>query len=298
MFNFNASLVRRRFLAWILLPSMMCLAAPGWAHGGAGSGGGGGHGGGGHGGGHFGGGHSHSHSTAGHEGRHFGWLHFNFRTRAASRIAAPDPANRAPIHAFSSTSIRTIPLEPSRLLAGEERSARSSFRHQDRRLFGRFPRVHSSGCFFNGFNQVCFFEPVLPLFFASGFYFSSFDFGFDDDAMYLSGDLTSPDTMPGGVTADIDAALPDPQSTLDASAGPPTEFPGKGLDPRFFLLILRNGGDHVVTDYWVTDGYIEYVSRDGGRSHIPIEALDLQASVTANSYRGLPFTLRSASPTP
>ena len=29
--------------------------------------------------------------------------------------------------------------------------------------------------------------------------------------------------------------------------------------------------------YWVADGYLEYITPDGTRSHIPLEALDLQA---------------------
>jgi hypothetical protein len=308
MFIDATSLVRRRYLAWILLTSMMCLPASGWAqHGGAG------HSGGGHtNGGHSGGGHSsHTRSTRAQTGGHlFGWLHFNFRNRSGSRGAAP-PANpadtflrsaelrkRAPIHALPSTSIRTIPLDSPKFLAGKESSTPSRFRHQPRLLLGRFPCVHSSGCFFNGFNQVCFFEAALPVVFWSGFYWPFFDIGLGGDAMDQPGDLTWADTMPTGVAADTYSALANPPSTSAASVGPPSEFPGKGLDPRFFLLILKNGTDLVVTDYWAADGYIEYVSRDGSRSHIPIEALDLQASVTANSYRGLPFMLRSVPPEP
>jgi len=47
-------------------------------------------------------------------------------------------------------------------------------------------------------------------------------------------------------------------------------------------------------DYWLADGYLEYVSLDSTRGHVPLEALDLQATVTENSRHGLPFVLRSA----
>ena len=57
--------------------------------------------------------------------------------------------------------------------------------------------------------------------------------------------------------------------------------------------MLNNGTRHVVTDYWVADGYLEYISPDGTRSHIPLEALDLQNAVTQNAPRGRPFVLRS-----
>jgi hypothetical protein len=66
------------------------------------------------------------------------------------------------------------------------------------------------------------------------------------------------------------------------------------LDKGAFLLVLKNGTSHAVTDYWVADGYLEYVSTDGTRSHIPLEALDLQSTVVFNAPRGLPFVVRSA----
>lgn len=83
---------------------------------------------------------------------------------------------------------------------------------------------------------------------------------------------------------------PEPQPPTNA----PMSFRGQGLDRRFFLLILKNGTEQIVTDYWITDGYLEYVSHDGSRSHVPIEALDFQATVLENSHRGLSFVLRNA----
>ncbi len=59
------------------------------------------------------------------------------------------------------------------------------------------------------------------------------------------------------------------------------------------MLVLNNGTRHAVTDYWVADGYLEYISPDGTRSHIPLEALDVQNTVTQNAPRGRPFVLRS-----
>lgn len=64
---------------------------------------------------------------------------------------------------------------------------------------------------------------------------------------------------------------------------------GKGI----FLLVLKNGTTHAVSDYWLSDGYLEYLRSDGVRSHFPLEALDLQQTVAMNSPRGLPFVLRS-----
>jgi len=49
-----------------------------------------------------------------------------------------------------------------------------------------------------------------------------------------------------------------------------------------------------LTDYWLDDGYVEFVSDDSVRSHIPRDALDLKKTVIENSAAGLPFVLRSA----
>ncbi|MGA2643593.1 MAG: hypothetical protein ABSF15_02700 [Candidatus Sulfotelmatobacter sp.] len=68
------------------------------------------------------------------------------------------------------------------------------------------------------------------------------------------------------------------------------QAPGKGV----FLVVLKNGISHAVTDYWVADGYLEYISPDGTRSHFRLDALDLQNTVTQNAPRGLPFVLRTA----
>lgn len=309
MFDYSAFLVRHRSLAWMVLLWIMCLITSAEAqHGGGGHGGGGGHSSGGHvgghsSGGHFGGGHSSDHrSTSGHSGGHFGWLHFNFRNRGLHRTApanvtdvlvarAPEPTRGKLAHPRPSTLIRTIPLETASFATGKKPPSSSWLLHRPRHFFGRFPCPHSSGCYFDGFNQVCFFEPLL-LIFSSGTYFGLRDYGFDGDAMDQSGELAPTDTVPIATAADTESESP--PSTPTTSAGPSSDSRDKGLDPRFFLLILKNGTETVVTDYWVADGYIEYVSRDGSRSHFPIEALDLQETVKENSHRGLAFSLRSA----
>jgi hypothetical protein len=58
--------------------------------------------------------------------------------------------------------------------------------------------------------------------------------------------------------------------------------------------VLHNGVSHAVTDYWVADGYLEYISPNGTRNHVPLDALDLQNTVMRNATRGLSFVLRFA----
>jgi hypothetical protein len=287
----------------ISLTASLCLLASAQAqHGG----GGGGHGGGGHfGGGHFGGGHSghsghssHSHASTGHTGgRHWGWLHFGSRKNAGRNGAPSYIANEFRTaemigsrrsHPLPSTYIRTVPLR-SMLSSPDERfSTYHRFRHHPG-FFGRgFRRFPGSGCFFNGY-QVCFFEPAWSLlYFSAGFDLFPFDWGFGDDNGYTADATDSTDMM---TAPPMDSEAEEPANTSTVA---PPPLRGLDLDPRLFLLILKNGAERVVTDYWLSDGYIEYVNRDGSRSHIPVGALDLEETVRNNSARGLDFVLRSA----
>jgi hypothetical protein len=168
-------------------------------------------------------------------------------------------------------------------------------------FFTRFRRFSSSGCFLNGVTQVCFFEPFLPLLCFSGCFDPFYSaFGFGGDSLDL-GDVNSPGPMQSEMSAiPVPPANPSDDDTAErnssvrpgATLGAATEdlALGKGV----FLLVLNNGTSHAVTDYWVADGYLEYISPDGTRSHIPLEALDLQNTVTQNAPRGLPFVLRPA----
>ena len=299
-------------LLWVI-----CLLVPAEAqHGG----GGGGHSGGGHfGGGHFGGGHSSGRHSAGSQGRgHFGWLRFwsgrHSSRRAETRTSSTFTSDVSPhgpsrLGTFASLAgTRSISRTPSTLLwspplfhaapAAEVFSLSSTVHRRRDFFFNRYSRFSSSGCFLNRLNQVCFFEPILPLLSFAG-YFDPFDFGFGEDSLDLGNDNDLNSQAPG--QAEMSAIPPAPNSPDDdtaegnSSALPASTATGQqSLDNGVFLLVLKNGTSRAVTDYWVADGYLEYISPDGSRSHFPLEALDLQNTVTQNAPRGLPFVLRFA----
>jgi hypothetical protein len=168
-------------------------------------------------------------------------------------------------------------------------------------FFSRDSRFSSSGCFWNRATQVCFFEPFLPLLSFSG-YFDPFYFGFGGDSFDLGNDngLNSQAPGQGEMSAIPPAAnLPDDDTGEGNSPASPGAMSSalsgqQSLNNGVFLLVLKNGASHAVADYWVSDGYLEYISPDGSRSHFPLEALDLQNTVKQNAPRGLPFVLRLA----
>jgi hypothetical protein len=270
---------------------------------------------GGFGGGHFGGGHSgggghssHANASAGHTaGHHWGWLHFGSRKRSSrdqslsgNTVNELRPAemigsgNR--LRAIPSTYISTIPLRSPLSSSTKWFSTYAGVGHHpdhySNHWFVVFHPVPTSGCFYNGFNQVCFFQPAWPLFwFSAGF--SWFPFGWGSSGDYGdTSDVTGSADMTAAPAMDSEPEASPNVSNNNTIAAQPIR--GLDLDPRFFLLILKNGAERVVTDYWLTDGYIEYVSSDGSRSHIPVEALDLEETVRNNTARGLSFVLRSA----
>jgi hypothetical protein len=145
--------------------------------------------------------------------------------------------------------------------------------------------------------QVCFFEPLVPFFCFSAGFDSFFGFGFGTNSI---DDLSSLGTLQSGLNASLATETPQldtsPENSPSRTEATPDAAADQVREMGVFALVLKNGTLHAVTDYWLADGYIEYVERNGGRSHIPLEALDLERTVAANSPRGLPFVLRSARP--
>jgi len=308
------------FLATAFLCAIFLLSPAAAQHGG---GGGGGHGGGG-GGGHSGGGHSSSghssghssshssaHSGGSHSGGHFGWLHFGRHPghKEGSEAAADfGPSSYVPAGLWNLRTRRgspgrmpttllwsPLPLRPRLERRGLFPTASVPLR-QDRFFRHRFPRFGVSGCFFNGLTQVCFFEPFFSLFCGGlGYYDSGFGFedgwtGWGDDAGLTQSDMAAmADAGSAANPADNDGA--EENSTPAEPAAVPEE--DRDLGAGVFVLVLHNGTTQRVTDYWTADGYLEYVSPDGTRSHVPLDALDLQGTVLRNAPRGLAFVLRS-----
>jgi hypothetical protein len=140
--------------------------------------------------------------------------------------------------------------------------------------------------------QICFFEPFWPLFGFGYFgygdgYGANWDNGADWSGMdegEITGVTQPPEQTPPG--ADQNSAAWD----AAAQAGARED---RDLGKDVFVLVLRNRTTHAVTSYWAGDGYLEYVSPDGTRSHVPLDALDLESTVVRNQVRGLPFVLRT-----
>lgn len=58
------------------------------------------------------------------------------------------------------------------------------------------------------------------------------------------------------------------------------------------LLVFRDHSIQAVTDYWLEDGQLHYVTSDGARHMVPLDELDVDMSVQLNRERGVGFVLR------
>ncbi len=115
---------------------------------------------------------------------------------------------------------------------------------------------------------------------------------------YLADDYYSPDNSgytdlggdyiaePGGtVPPDVEAGTPNPDEFGPAQTA---QAPAQ--------IILKDGSAYAVKSYWVSNGEIYYQPVTGGLSHVPVDQLDLAATVAANSRNGVPFTLSDRPP--
>ncbi len=74
-------------------------------------------------------------------------------------------------------------------------------------------------------------------------------------------------------------------------AGEPSASSQQG-SRRLTLLQLKNGSMYGLTDYWLEDGRLHYITSYGGENSVPIEEIDFDKTVQLNSESGVEFVLR------
>lgn len=61
------------------------------------------------------------------------------------------------------------------------------------------------------------------------------------------------------------------------------------------LLQLKDGSMYGLTDYWVVDGRLRYVTDYGGSNSIPLNRIDLPKTIQLNAEHGVKFYVQSDS---
>ena len=60
------------------------------------------------------------------------------------------------------------------------------------------------------------------------------------------------------------------------------------------IIYLKDGTSFAVTDYWVADGQLHYVTSYGGENAVDLDQLDLERTTDENAKQGIAITLRPA----
>jgi hypothetical protein len=153
------------------------------------------------------------------------------------------------------------------------------------RFFGGFPVQQ---CFFNGFTSVCAVQPA----FFSPFGFGNVGWPFWGWNGYNTGYENTVTAQP--TEQPVETTPPNDYSTFQPGTAPEPLPPEQANASPLILLVLKDGSVYGVTDYWLEEGKLHYLTSYGGANDIPIEQLDLQKTVDENWARGVEFALRPA----
>jgi hypothetical protein len=143
------------------------------------------------------------------------------------------------------------------------------------------------GCFGYGFGSGYGYGGGLGYFGATSGGYGS---GWTDAGSESSANVTSPDNVdsyllaaPGTGGAEAAADSSDGTQVLRTDSAP---------QQTYVLLYLKDGSSFAVSDYWLADAKLHYVTSYGGDNAVDESRLDLQRTVNENAARGVDFTLR------
>jgi hypothetical protein len=110
----------------------------------------------------------------------------------------------------------------------------------------------------------------------------SSDNGYGTDLSYSGSQDNSPsqETNPS-----LYAAAP------ETSQGPQSATEGPAEKHVTAVLYFKDGSSYAVTNYWLADGKLHYITSYGGENAVDQKDLDLQRTVDENAAQGLTFTL-------
>lgn len=76
---------------------------------------------------------------------------------------------------------------------------------------------------------------------------------------------------------------------------PPPVIPPP-LPSPLILLVFKDHSIYAVTDYWLENGQVYYVTSQGDQYSVPVEQIDFDMTLQLNQERGVPFLLERRPP--
>lgn len=92
-------------------------------------------------------------------------------------------------------------------------------------------------------------------------------------------------------------------ASAEGNAGEWQNAPENSAQPNdakaqpYVVIFLRDGSSYAVSDYWLAEGKLHYVTSYGGENSVDANQIDLQRTVNENAAHGVTFTLRPAGAT-
>jgi hypothetical protein len=122
-----------------------------------------------------------------------------------------------------------------------------------------------------------------------GGYSSGYGPGWTDESSEGSANTTSPDKPSSYLYA-----VPGTGNSQAADSGDAVQPAPADSTPQqtYILLYLKDGSSFAVSDYWLTNGKLHYVTSYGGENAVEEGQIDLQRTVNENAARGVDFSLR------
>ena len=118
-------------------------------------------------------------------------------------------------------------------------------------------------------------------------FFGSFGFGYWPTYGYWPGYTT------GRITRTIRRTIQQPMTAPYGAATPGSEETGVPSG-RYWLIALKDNNILLVTDYWLEDSTLNYVTREGKKLSMDFSKVDLDLTKELNQERGLEFQLPRA----
>jgi hypothetical protein len=113
-------------------------------------------------------------------------------------------------------------------------------------------------------------------------------YGYDVGDYYPAGNYTEPPP------SDDTSNEPSPSTWQNPPASEDLER--SAVATPHAVIYLQDGSSYEVTDYWVGDNRLHYVTSYGGENSVALSHIDVQRTVDANAARGVDFTLHPAPP--
>ncbi len=159
---------------------------------------------------------------------------------------------------------------------------------------GFFPGFCGGGFFGGGFWGFGYGWGCDPFWGCPGWFNGGYNSGYYNGGSF-GGEIYSESTDDSSVSREFNASRyanpPEGGASEGGSSASGSDYAAVAPETA---LYLKDGTVYALSDYWVADGKLHYVTNYGGENTIDLDQIDIQRTVDVNAKRGISVTLRPA----